>query len=296
MKTYTSIELTPLHSKIVDSIKSELSIRNRIKPVRKQPADSSFEHIKTFVKNLFAFLLELTKDRNFIISHPLNIWTAMALILSRRIVIIDDGIAYYYDAKIIKNFYTKIYLAICSRKFNKNPSTFPDFLSAKNIEVYYSLLPDRAKKITPHINIMPIKIQKKHHQKTQNNHLIFLDSSKDTYSLKFAENAAKAITDIASSLNAKIEVKPHPHSIGKISEMLPPHLPIISNTDPIETYIEKNNITHIISIYSSVIITSKIIDSSINCICLTDSELIKTLPELHRLMEELDVKFIMLNN
>ena len=78
--------------------------------------------------------------------------------------------------------------------------------------------------------------------------------------------------------------------------MLPPHLPIISNTDPIETYIEKNNITHIISIYSSVIITSKIIDSSINCICLTDSELIKTLPELHRLMEELDVKFIMLNN
>lgn len=288
------IELTKLHTKIVDSIDISKDPIVRIQFYPRSSYPSYKFYIKNRLSNIALFTKHIAISKQFLLSHPINIWTALAFMRANEIFLMDDGIAYYYNPAIPSNTFTKIYLFLIRKKFKKKPLTFTDILTANNIKKYYCLMPEIAPKNINTNEIIKIKLPKRKKDtetKTTSSHILFLDTSNGVYSNNFAKSAVESILKIKKSINATLEVRPHPHSQSMISKTLN-EFQSENNNYNLEKYIEQSKITHIISIYSSAIITSNLIDDKIINLCLTNDYLREQHGVLHDKLKQIGVKFI----
>lgn len=236
------------------------------------------------------------KDSHAVIPHPFNPWFSLFTLASRKQSIFDDGIAYYYNAKIPNNLFCKIYLII-SRKLNRSikasslkDATFRQYLESCSATNYYCIYPKTASinKVNT-INVRPSEAK----NKLQGNYIIFLDTHKDVAKRINEDDIVSFLQKLSNSESLqKIYFKPHPRCPSPISEKLRLKPWAQELQVDYESFLDDHKIRQLYSIYSSATLTTKIIQPDSKLYCFTNDCLQSAIGQIHELFEQENVSFI----
>lgn len=249
-----------------------------------------FKVIPVTIKCLF------DKNSHVIIPHPFNPWFSLFILISKKQSIFDDGIAYYYDAKIPSNLFCVAYL-ILSKKLNKNlklrelkKTTFRDYLESCSATFYYCMYPSKSKiESIKKIEIRPEQVF--HAGNTK--YVIFLDTHKDVAQKINKDGVISFLKKIALSSDAqKIYFKPHPRSPSAISEELNNKIWAQELKKDYELTLVEQKVDALYSIYSSATLITKIIQPDSKVYCFTNKCLQSVSGQIHEFFEQENVSFI----
>lgn len=254
--------------------------------------------LRNLTKGLF-FLTKtlLTKNSHVIVPHPFNPWFSLFIFASSRQSIFDDGIAYYYDAKIPNTIKCKIYAGI-AKKLNKgiHPKkltnlTYKEYLETSTAEKYYCLYEHKNSNNLPQQVLVTPKEHLPLHQ--EEGYIVFLDSSKEISSKISSATIINTLKhNIESGKISNIHYKPHPRSLSNTSEKLEKMEWAVRLDGDYEEFINNNRVIALYSIYSSATITTRMIQPSTKVYCFTNEEVRSIAGKVHDLFEREKIEFI----
>ena len=238
----------------------------------------------------------LDRDSYAIVPHPFNPWFSLFVFFSKGCSIFDDGIAYYYDAKIPDNLFCRIYLLIAYR-INREVSpdhigkvTFLEYLKSSTVDFYYSVYPNMSSVESSKV----VAVRPEQAGRCEGEGInIFLDTHSQVA-------AHVSELDIVEYFNARyledefetLYYKPHPRSPSKISQLLSTQSWAQEINEDYEVLIGSSRVSRLYSIYSSAALITKIMQPESSVYCFTNDSLIGSVGRLQVLFECENVEFI----
>lgn len=296
---------TNFHRKIAQDIAVKMKVHdfNNISILRKKERGHDGILDLLFIYFKFIFRIGFDRKSHLIVSHPFNPWVSFLLLFSRKVSFFDDGTAYYNNSKTPIGVFPKIYMLLAFKHFNSlkieslGTDTYLDLIDKSKSKVFYSIFPDlMVNKITNRsISFVKCNLSYERDVDCDNPFLIFLDSSSEIISLLDHKKIINHLETIANnSISGKLLFKAHPSSRSILSDSLSNCSWAEELNENYECYISKNQIDSLFCIYSSAMISTRIISPKSKIYVYTNDELDIRYKELSDLVFHLDVKEIRL--
>lgn len=205
---------TSYHHALIDSIDKKIEVISLMRT-----SGAFILHNLTCIFKVFSCILKLNAEDNIIVSHPFHPAGIFLFVTCKNIYLLDDGIAYYNNSVLPKNYKIKFYRLLIYLKHRVILNAYCDIFELPNIKGVYLVRPEFLFKNsllnTKNFSINKIDfISNKKNKTFKKDSILFLDTTKDDYK---SLNIDKILVyDLlikhANRIGASIEVKPHPSS------------------------------------------------------------------------------------
>jgi hypothetical protein len=217
--------------------------------------------------------------------------------MASKIYLLDDGVAYYNNAKVNNTKILRLYILILRLRFGVNIVTFNDVALLPIVFGIYAIMPDRIKIDRSRRNRSFIKNKIEVHYEINKKLLpekkvLFLDTNPADYTIYNIDVVfvAKLVSTLAVKYNLEVIVKPHPS--GMKSNMVGSGFDQILKQGDILNNIELFKYQVVIGYFSTGLMIIKKIYPTTRVMCIATSQNLRLNENLLDIFLEIGIEII----